>query len=69
MLVEIYAYNYDSWDVLVNGADGILKGYTKTKKLDVLWIKFHELHIGHRQENKLDYLYNSNTTSDWTPIL
>ena len=30
MLVEIYAYNYDSQDGLVNGADGILKGYTKT---------------------------------------
>jgi len=54
---------------LVNGADGILKGYTKTEKLDVLWIKFHEPHIGNRQANKLAYLYNSNTASDWTPIL
>jgi hypothetical protein len=69
MLVEIYACNYDSQDGLVNGADGILKGYTKTKKLDVLWIKFHEPHIGNRQANKLAYLYNSNTASDWTPIL
>jgi hypothetical protein len=67
MLVEIYACNYDSQDGLVNGADGILKGYTKTKKLDVLWIKFHEPHIGKRQASKLDYLYNSNTRSDWTP--
>ena len=32
MLVEIYACNYDSRDGLVNDADGILKGYTKTKK-------------------------------------
>jgi hypothetical protein len=32
MLVEIYACNYDSRDGLVNGADGKLKGYTKTKK-------------------------------------
>jgi ATP-dependent DNA helicase PIF1 len=69
MLVEIYAYNYDSQDGLVNGADGILKGYTKTKKVDVLWIKFHEPHIGKRQASKLSYLYNSNTGSDWTPIL
>jgi hypothetical protein len=30
MLVEIYACNYDSQDGLVNGADGILKAYTKT---------------------------------------
>jgi hypothetical protein len=30
MLVEIYACNYDSKDGLVNGVDGILKGYTKT---------------------------------------
>ena len=46
MLVEIYACNYDTQDGLVNGADGILKGYMKTEKLDVLWIKFHEPHIG-----------------------
>ena len=46
VLVEIYACNYDSQDGLVNGADGILKGYTKTEKVDVLWIKFHEPHIG-----------------------
>jgi hypothetical protein len=35
MLVEIYAHKYDSQDGLVNGADEILKGYTKTKKFDV----------------------------------
>jgi hypothetical protein len=69
MLVEIYACNYDSQDGLVNGADGILKGYMKTEKLDVLWIKFHESHIGKRQASKLAYLYNSNIASDWTPIL
>jgi hypothetical protein len=69
MLVEIYACNYDSQDVLVNGEDGILKAYTKTNKFDVLYIMFHEPHIGHRQSNKLDYLYNSNTMHDWTPIL
>jgi hypothetical protein len=69
MLVEIYACNYDSQDGLVNGVDGILKGYTKTKKVDFLWIKFHEPHIGKRQASKLSYLYNSNIASDWTPIL
>jgi ATP-dependent exoDNAse (exonuclease V) alpha subunit len=69
MFVEIYACNYDSKDGLVNGANGILKGYTKTEKVDVLWIKFHEPHIGKRQASKLSYLYNSNTGSDWTPIL
>ena len=53
----------------MNGADGILKGYTKTKNVDVFWIKFHELHIGKRQESKFSNLYNSNTGSDWTPIL
>jgi hypothetical protein len=53
----------------VNGADGILKGYTKTEKVDVLWIKFHEPHIGKRQASKLSYLYNSNNGSEWTPIL
>ena len=53
----------------MNGADGTLKGYTKIEKVDVLWIKFHELHIGKRQASKLAYLYNSNIASDWTPIL
>jgi ATP-dependent exoDNAse (exonuclease V) alpha subunit len=69
MLVEIYTCNYDSQDGLVNGANGILKAYTKTKKVDVLWIKFHDPHIGHRQANKLAYLYNSNTLRKCTPIL
>jgi len=69
VLVEIYAHNYDSQDGLVNGADGILKAYTNTDKVDVLWIKLHDPHIGHRQSNKLAYLYNSNTSRDCTPIL
>jgi hypothetical protein len=69
ILVEIYACNYDSQDGLVNGADGILNGYTKTKTLDVLWIKFHEPHIGHQQANTLAYRYNSNIARDWKPIL
>jgi hypothetical protein len=46
MLFVIYAYNYDSQDGLAKGADGILKGYMKTKIVDALWIKFHEPHIG-----------------------
>ena len=37
--------------------------------MDVLWIKLHEPHIGKRKASKLSYLYNSNTRSDWTPIL
>jgi hypothetical protein len=53
----------------VNGADGIMKGYIKTEKVDVIWIKFHEPHIGKRQASKLSYLYRSNTGSDWTRIL
>jgi hypothetical protein len=32
MLVEMYAWNYDSQDGLVNGADEILKAYKKQKK-------------------------------------
>jgi hypothetical protein len=53
----------------VNGADGILKAYTKIEKVDILWIKFHDLHIGHQKAKKLSYLYNSNTSHEWTPIL
>jgi hypothetical protein len=58
MLVEIYACNYDSQDGLVNGADGIVKAYTKTDKADVLWIKFYDPHIGHRQATRLASLYS-----------
>jgi hypothetical protein len=47
MLVEIYACNYDSQDGLVNGADGVVKAYTKTYSTDVLWIRFHDPLIGH----------------------
>jgi hypothetical protein len=42
MLAEIYACNYDSQDGLVNGVDGIIKAYTKTNKVDVIWIKFYD---------------------------
>jgi hypothetical protein len=68
MLVEIYHCNYDSQYGLVNGADGIFKAYTNKYELDILWVKFHDPHIGHRQANKLGYLYNSNTLHDWTSI-
>jgi len=61
MLVEIYACNYDSQDGFVNGVDGILKAYTKTNNNDVLWIKFHDSLIGHRQANMLSFLYNVDT--------
>jgi exonuclease III len=69
MLVEIYACNYDSQDGLVNGADGIVKAYTKKDKLDVLWIKFYDPDIGHRQANKLRYLYTMEISKEWIPIL
>jgi hypothetical protein len=69
MLVEIYACNYDSQDGLVNGADGIVKAYTKTYKFDVLWIKFYDPHIGHRQASKLAYLYSKDISREWIPIL
>jgi exonuclease III len=69
MLAEIYACNYDSQDGLVNGADGIIKAYTKTDKVDVIWIKFYDSNIGHRQANKLAYLYRPEISQDWIPIL
>jgi len=36
MLVEMYAYNYDAPDGLVNGADGIVKSYTHTNNVNAL---------------------------------
>lgn len=35
IVIEIYVGNYDSQDGLANGADGIMKEYTKTKEIDV----------------------------------
>jgi hypothetical protein len=47
MLIEIYTFNYDSQDGLVNGVDGVVKAYTKTYSIDVPWIRFHDPLIGH----------------------
>ena len=69
MLVKIHACNYDSWDGLVNGAYGLVKEYTQTNSTNVLWIRFHDPLIGHRQEHKLVYLYNIDTPCDWTLVL
>ena len=49
MLVKIYTRNYDSQYGLVNGADGIIKSYTKTSEVGVIWIKFYDPKIGHHQ--------------------
>jgi hypothetical protein len=69
MLVEIYACNYNSQDGLVNGADGMVKAYTKTYKVDVLWINFYDPHIGHHQAMRLASLYSIDIAFDWIPIL
>ena len=69
MLVEICAGNYDSQDGIFNGVDRIIKSYTKTSKLDTIWIKFHDPKIGQRQSNKLSSLYTPNISNDWIPIL
>jgi hypothetical protein len=36
-----------------------IKAYTKTKKFDVLRIKFYDPHIGHCQDKQLYYLYST----------
>jgi hypothetical protein len=66
---EIYACNYDSQDGLVNGANKIIKAYTKTYKVVVIWIKFYDSNIGHRQANRLSYLYRPEISQYWIPIL
>ncbi len=45
MLIQIYASNYDSQDDFVNGANRIIKAYTKTNKIYVIPIKFFEANI------------------------
>jgi hypothetical protein len=47
MLVELYAWNYNIEDGLVNGADGIFKTYIQNNKyVDVVWIEFADKVIG-----------------------
>ena len=69
MLIEIYAGNYDSQDGLVNGADGIIKSYTKISEVDVIWIKFYDPKIGHHQAKKMASLYSFHISEYWIPIL
>lgn len=69
ILVEIYTGNYDSQDVIINGADGIIKYYTKTDDIDFIWIQIFDMNIGHRQARKLASLYSEGISKDWIPIL
>jgi hypothetical protein len=39
MLIDLCAGNYWTLDVLVNGANGIVKDYTYTFSTPLLWIK------------------------------
>ena len=67
MLVEIYAGNYDLQDGLVNGADGIIKAYVKLDNFDVIWIKFYDECVGHRQAHKFAFLYSEEICSVGLP--
>lgn len=61
MLVEIYAGNYDSQDGPVNGEDAIIKSYTKTNKIDFIWINLFGANIGHRQDIHVANIKTNNT--------
>jgi len=62
--VEIYVGNYDLKNGLINDADGIIKSYNKTYKVDVLWINLYDPKIGHHQNNKLTSLYRLHISQD-----
>jgi hypothetical protein len=46
MLVELCVGNYCTSNGIVNDADGTFKEYTKTISKHVIWINFHNPHIG-----------------------
>jgi hypothetical protein len=46
MLVELCVRNYETFDGLVNGADGIFEYFTKTISKSFVWIHFHNPQIG-----------------------
>ena len=46
-----------------------MKAYTKTKQVDVIWIKFNDSNIGHDQAKKLSFLYIYHISKYWNPIL
>ena len=55
--------------MILSSANGIMKTYTKTEEVDVIWIKFNDSKIGHCQAKKLAFLYIDHISKDWIPIL
>jgi len=52
MLVELCARNYETFDVLMNGANGIFEGFTETISKYFVWIHFHNPQIGNNSQIK-----------------
>ena len=59
MLVELYAGNYNIEEILVYGADGAFKSYSKDKKqVDVVWVEFVDPIVGKLQREKFREFYD-----------
>jgi hypothetical protein len=70
MLVELCVGNYETFDGLVNVADGIFEDFTKIISKSFVWIHFHNPHIRHNTRIKNLQIYDEFPKLDkkWTPI-
>ncbi len=57
MLVELCAENYCTLDGIVNDVDGTFKEYTKIVSKPLIWINFHNLHIGFNTRLENSHMY------------
>ncbi len=68
MVVELCAWNYATYDGLVNGANGVFKTSTSYHNKTMVWILFPNQKIGMLVREKSTQLYTNNIQSNWTPI-
>jgi hypothetical protein len=54
--MELCEGDYKTLNGLMNGANGIFEDFAKTISKKLLWIYFHNLHIGHIMNYKFTNL-------------
>jgi hypothetical protein len=70
MLVELCARNYHTSNSFVNDTNETFKEYTKIVLKPLIWINFHNLHIGFNIRLEISHIYKKFPTlnKNWTPI-
>jgi hypothetical protein len=70
MLVEPCARNYHTSNSLVNHINGTFKEYTKNILKPLIWINFHNPHIGFNTKLEISHMYKEFPTlnKNGTPL-